>query len=209
MEVPPQNGVEPHLQDADIIVAVMENQAKEVCNRWDHVWRSHPHQPPPQRQVGLAMLDLSTMHLKLMQVIEPSSSYVHVTTLLASIQPTHVLVVDSAQASSSGLNATTRQLYSHIPVPRAFFDDTKVTLRWIVQMWWCATSTRSTLRFPPQAYAQLHEFVHNTADLTQWQQQHVLTSRYLAVGAAGALLRYATVGAHRRCLKQPNPPNVF
>ncbi len=81
------------------------------------------------RQVGLATLDLSTMHLKLMQVVEPSSSYVHVTTLLASIQPSHVLVVDSTQASSSGLNATIQQAYSHIPVPRAYFDDTKVRLR--------------------------------------------------------------------------------
>lgn len=81
---------------------------------------------PSSCQVGLAMLDLSSMRLTLVQVIEPSSTYAHVLALLAAVQPEHLLVVDSAQASCSGLNTATRTLYNHVAVPRAFFDDAKV-----------------------------------------------------------------------------------
>lgn len=78
------------------------------------------------------MLDLSGMRLTLVQIIEPSSTYAHVLALLDAVQPEHLLVVDSAQASCSGLNTATRALFTHVPVPRAFFDDTKV-------FWPCGT----------------------------------------------------------------------
>lgn len=117
--------MEPPQQDQDVqpMVALLENQAKEV---WDEALPCRGRCDQPSSQVGLAMLDLSSMRLTLVQIIEPSSTYTHVLVLLAAVQPEHLLVVDSAQASYSGLNTATRAIYTHVPVPRAFFDDTKV-----------------------------------------------------------------------------------
>lgn len=120
------------------------------------------------REVGLAVLDSSSMTLTLSQYIEPGRSYTTTLSCLEQWQPADVVVVASAQASTSlsGVNAALR--HKHLaPVSRSFFDDTKAA----VLLEQCATPACRLASATLEAHQKMY---------------------YLATGAAGALLHHCT-----------------
>jgi DNA mismatch repair ATPase MutS len=87
--------------------AVIENRAKEV---------------------GVAVLDLSTLTLHLTQFIEAGRSYTTTQLLLDACQPRQLVVVGSLHhevAGAAGVNQVTAAAWEQVHLARSVFDDTK------------------------------------------------------------------------------------
>nr|AKI32522.1 DNA mismatch repair protein MSH4 [Gloeotilopsis sterilis] len=117
------------------------------------------------KEVGLAILDVNRMKLRLLQYVETSRSYLNTLyerSMLHVHQPENVLVVDAARADVNGINSATES-YNQIVLGRSMFDDTKVGCQ---------------------------DCVYGQLGYAACESSCQSSSFYLALGAAGALLRF-------------------
>ena len=112
-------------------------------------------------EVGIAVLDLDTVVLSLLQLVEQSRSYPITLGQLQAHGPGRVVVCSSAQSGAMlGVNARVGSLYELVPAPRGSFDDVK-----------------GQLKIEAAADAASSELLSSSS---------VKHSLYLALGAAGA-----------------------
>ena len=117
------------------------------------------------KEVGIAALDTASSTLSLMQFVEVSRTYTTVLSALLVFQPSTLVTLGSTKdLPTHDVNRATRRRYQQVPLGRGAFDDTKATL------------ALESVAAPS-----------SRADL----DSALMRSRYyLALGAAGAVLRY-------------------
>jgi DNA mismatch repair ATPase MutS len=173
--VPDVVGPSSQQPSSNCYAAVIENRAKEV---------------------GVAVLDLSSLTLHLTQFIEAGRSYTTTQLLLDAHQPRQLAVVGSLHhevAGAAGVNQVTAAAWEQVHLARSAFDDTKGILAVQELTGWNDSGGGLAGAAAGNAPAGA-------------AGRALAKSHYLAFGAAGALLQH--VRTHLRLAMAPRALQV-